>query len=450
MTKSCNRTSNIRLQRLSIVQGAVLIVYKVFLDYTFGFYQALFDSKTYHLDFSLLKYLIGWVLLVVIYYLINARDEEDSAKFLLNLMLTIGIIPITVIYAFENESTVCFSCICSMFALVAYAVGYRDLKGTEIREIKEFRFYPLLYKISVVGSALVVVLLFAFFIKNDGVPSLTAMDFSKIYTVVRANYFIDNKYIGYIYTIAVLVLVPYLEGVCLERRYYFSALLLLAFLFLMFLYSGNKTTLFSILVIVGVFTVRTILKRDAAIIITLCIGLTAICASWIVTGSNRFYDILVRRVLLLPASLKFAHYDYFCNNEKLGFRGMILGKLLGVNQYTPEGIIHKETFTYAIGRMLDKDGTNCNTGVLIEGFDKFGYVGFLVIGLLLIVLLLAIRKFEKNTSHNLVLITCSYFVYSLNDGFLTGTAELSFIVLLLMALSIRISIKPSMRSHKWK
>ena len=434
--------TNKTVSKSVIIQGALLIIYKICLDYSFAYFQAIFDGKTYSVDINYFKIINAWAFLILIYFLINNSERNDSPRFMLNLIYIVALIPISTIYSFENKSAICFNGIFLMMAFVAFVVIRLDLKGKQIKEIKEFKHYRLLFCLAVIGSVATIVLIMVFIVKAKGLPQLTALDFSKIYTEVRTGEsFIDNRFIGYLYNMTVLVLIPFLFALSYSKKKILPAIILVGVLFMFFLYSGNKTTLFSVMVLFGIGFVRIISRRDTDIINCLSLGLSAGCLSWVVTGSNRIYDILIRRVLLLPASLKFSHYEYFCANDHLGVKGTLIGKLMNVNQYTTTGRVHRETFSLAIGTMLGKDGSNCNTGVLIEGFDRFGLIGFLVMGIVLIILLLAIRKFERNTSHVIALLTMSYFIYSLNDGFITATAEFPFILVLIMAIVIRMEDK---------
>lgn len=425
-----------------IIQGALLIFYKICLDYSFAYFQALFDGKTYSVDVNYLKILNAWAFLILIYCLINNSDRNDSPRFMLNLIFVVGLIPISTIYSFENRSAICFNGIFIMMALVSFAVMRMDLRGKQIKEIRDFKHYRLLLWLAVIGSCGIIALIVAYLVMQRGLPHLTALDFSKIYTEVRSGgSVIQNRFLGYLYNMTVLVLIPFLFALSYNKKKIIPGIILVGVLFILFLYSGNKTTLFSVLVLMGIGFVKLISKRDTDIINCLSLGLSAGCLSWVFTGSNRIYDILIRRVLLLPASLKFSHYEYFCVNEQLSLKGTLIGKLMNINQYTTTGRVHQETFSLAIGTMIGKDGSNCNTGVLIEGFDRFGLPGFLIMAVVLIVLLLAIRKFERNTSHVIALLTMSYFVYSLNDGFITATAEFPFILILIMAVVIRMENK---------
>jgi len=426
------------IDRRVVVQGLLVLIYKVILDYSFAYYLIPFDSGTYNDGFDGIKYCNAWIAVGLIYLCINRLQRNDVAQLMLNIMNIVSFIPLSTVYAFEGFDALCFNMVFFSFGAVAIIVDGIMPKGLRIQEFDRLRSSSVAYRISVMTSAILIVVLFGFVYIENGFPRLNALDFSQIYKTVRADLFLENKYARYLYKLVVLIVAPYLVAVFHEKKMYGGVAVLSCALFLLFLYSGDKTTLFSIGVFLGIIFISKCSPHDSSLISILASGFSAVCLSWVATGKYIIYSYLVRRVLFVPAHLKFVHYEYFLNNEKLGLSGTVLNKMLGLSQYNSSGRLFDESYTSAIGRMIGKPGTACNTGVLIEGFDRFGLVGFLIMGLLVVLLLLALRRFENYTTHSVAVLSTAYFFYSLNDSFLLGSDEFAFMTI--MALSLLVGL----------
>ena len=418
------------------IQLALMLIYKVILEYSYCSYLIAFNSTIYEYDFSILRYINGAFVILALFIVIT-NTEQDACRFLLYLHYIIAIIPLTVLYEFSGKDVIAYNCMVFMFFLVAYIVLRVKPEGKQFLFMKKLPFYKMFYVATIIGIIVAIIIVLSYTTVKNGMPELTALDFRKIYTLVRSDYFITNKYVGYLFTIVMVVGIPLLYSFSFTNKRYIICLFLMGIVFILFLYSGNKTALFSIAVFVGISILYSIFRNDDAIIKTLYCLLSLVAVSWIVTGKYLPYSFLIRRVLLVPADMKFAHYEYFLNNEKIGIKGTILGKIVGINNYQNTGYLFPDDANHAIGRMLGFQNTNCNTGVLIEGYDKFGYFGFAIFLCLLIVMFLAIRKIENNNGHLETLLITTYFVYSLNDGYLMGSNELSFLVILILSIMLR-------------
>ena len=129
------------------------------------------------------------------------------------------------------------------------------------------------------------------------------------------------------------------------------------------------------------------------------------------------YDLFVRRVLFVPAILKFYHYDYFLTHPYLGLYGAIP---TAINLNIPEYHTLVQ-YQHEIGKIYyDNVNNNANTGYFIEGFARFGYMGLTLSGALLALILKQIDGFQRRNGYSLTICFFLYPIYTLADGQIIG------------------------------
>ena len=126
------------------------------------------------------------------------------------------------------------------------------------------------------------------------------------------------------------------------------------------------------------------------------------------------FNIVMRRILMVPANLKFIYYDYFTTYEKLGLYGIFPRFLLEVSsRYSTV------PYTFDISAIyFNKPLMNSNTGYLAEGYMRFGYIGMFLEAFILGWIFQMMDSFQKRTGYALTIGFFTYAVFSLNDAHL--------------------------------
>ena len=252
--------------------------------------------------------------------------------------------------------------------------------------------------------------------RNNGFPTLIALDIYDVYELRSSSLFKISKYMKYILSNSVTVILPFLLSEFLLKKKYLKSIFVVLLQLLLYLYTGHKTILFSIPFILTTYFIskRKNLYFDFFNFICLSLSLLVLIAKKYVIFQN-FFDLICRRSLLTTAYNKFAYYKFFFNNPKIGFAGMFPRWLISIkNPY--EG-------RFTIGQLVSADAynissMNANTGFLAEGYMRFGYIGILINFLVLVLLFKLMDSSQKSLSYEFEIIFLIYFVFTLSDSHL--------------------------------
>lgn len=161
------------------------------------------------------------------------------------------------------------------------------------------------------------------------------------------------------------------------------------------------------------------------------IGLFFSYLTYIIIGNLTIPSLFIRRLLFVPARIKFNYYDFFSKNKMLYFSEGLIGKILGIS--SPYEI----NAANLIGYLYDGNiGTWANTGYLADAYANMGVFGMLIISLLLVVIFLIINSFSTKINKEVVVGLSVFSILSLNDGALLTTIFTGGLLLLLVILFI--------------
>lgn len=380
-----------------------------------GYYLILIkDVNTYKLDFNIWKYMNGFVWCVILFLGIRHGRKRVSG-FMLYLTYLIQIIPITVIYEFANENAVYYNMICVSFLLCELLCGWGGIK-TEYISIRK------LSKLMIITCAAALIMLVLYIYKENGLPTLIALDIDKVYELRVSSLFQINKYASYLLNWMMAVIVPFLIAKTLNSKQYIKSGMLCCTALIIYLYTGHKSYLFSLplVIICTVWARRRNFYKE--IFITSCTAFFMLvmgaCFSPVYRLKFEYiYSLLGRRVMMVSANNKFAYYDYFTKNPKMGLGGIFPRWLINIPNYY-ENI----NYTHLISDIYyGKPDMRSNTGFIAEGYMRFGYAGIVIIFILLAILLIMIDKMQKRAGYIFTIGAFCYPVFMLTDTHLFDT-----------------------------
>lgn len=402
MRNDLQKLKEIKVSKKSVLFLLWLLGYKIALELG---YMLILNNKVeyFQSDFNEWKYIVGTVWVVILFW--NIRHEERSvSSFLLNLHLVIGIIPITVIYALCNENPIYYNVLCFSYLLAEEIVKQKQrIMASPLSRIARIP------KLILFGSVIAVLGLMIYVFLTNGPPPMTALDVLDVYELRGEDYFIRNEYINYLYQWIMAVLLPFMMAYFLVKKKNFPVLFCVVIALVFYLYSGNKTNLFVIPLVIGAYLFAKYKDTNYRFygFLTLGITMTAI----LVPLTDLPFSLFVRRTLVIPANLKFLYYDFFSNNPKLGFAGTLWGSKLGaVYPYDKRiGYIISEKY-FGLPEM------NSNTGFFAEGFSRFGLPGVVAALILFSFLLILLDGMQKRTGYTFAVTMSVYPIFTLNDG----------------------------------
>lgn len=387
----------------------LMLVYKFSVDY--GFWAILtIKIPTFTLNFSMSKYIIGFLWCIVLFCGIDHVGHKASS-FFLYLILNLQIIPITTIFALRDENFFYYNAICICFLLSELFVRCIkfDCKLQANKAVSQF----------VIGGMglLAIFLMITIYIKN-GFPSLVALNIYDVYILRSENALNIGKYAGYVLAWVSMFFVPFLLAKSIYRRKYGITIAVSIFQIVIYLYTGHKTYLFAVIlcVICSIWAKSSDFYYSFYKTYSIGIaGLTVLAIFCPVLNKiwTEIYSLLIRRVLIVPANLKFVHYDYFSTHPKMGIYGAVPEALVFD---VPEYYTHV-SFPFEIGRLyFDSPNMSADTGAFAEGYMRFGYMGIFLIFLMCTLILKQIDKLQKRTCYTLAISLFVFPIYSLSEN----------------------------------
>ena len=406
--------------------------YLLFLVLTLCYYAAMNASYLlalagkrdyFYADPDPVKAVVGGAVITVIFILTDNFTRRASI-FLFDLFFYMTFIPMSSVYACCDFDTAFYIPVAVLTAACAVFLSKGEDHGKMRTEMM-----PEIGSLAVTISAVIIlaVILISFYVV--GLPELTALDIDKVYALRFENNYITNKYFGYVLRWTTNVIIPFLLAVTLCRRNAPGSAALLIAGVLIYLYTGHKTILFSLPMTVGIFLIANFKDANSIFFMLYSFGMTCINALGIIRY-NTLYSLLVRRVLMIPAFLKFEYYRFFKDHTRVGLGGTLWGSALGQAMPYERGIGHTIS-TY----FFNNDAMNANTGFLAEGYYRLGMAGLVLAMVLFVMVLKCCDLMERRTSYVFTLTTCAYSIYTLNDGMLIDSLIFGpFTVLMLIML----------------
>lgn len=384
-----------------------MLLYKFFMDLGYLYLTRVSD---YILAFNPLKYAAGLLWCIVLFLAIR-HTERKASTFFLYFIFLFQIVPITSVYAMKDESSSYYHLLCLSFLLCELAVSY-----TGDRPIFR-RTFPVSRAMTLAFTAAALLLLVYLVLKN-GAPKWSLLDTSTVYEYRTSGALQLSKYMGYLLDWTTKVFLPFALAKTLTDRRYLPAAALGVLQILIYLYTGHKTFLFSVpFILLGSLWAR---RKNCyrELFLTGCAGFSilTLLANFTEPGSPWYYlfSVFVRRVMVLPAQLKFQYFDYFTSHPKLGIYGILPTWILKVPSYYED-----VGYTYDIAAIYyNKPEMNANTGFFAEGYMRFGCIGIILLPLLLALLLKQMDRFQDRAGY---ILTISIFIYPiqlLSDGHL--------------------------------
>ena len=394
-----------------------MLLFRMFMD--LAYWKTLAGLDIYpEVEFRPIKYAISILWCVILFFGIR-HTEKKASTFLLYVVYISQIIPISTIYGLCNENSLYYHLLCLAFLVCEVLVGWT-------RDSAVLKRNAYISKVMYFGFGIAIILVVFEVIQKNGMPSLTALNIFRVYELRGSGEFQISKYMNYLMRWSVSFLIPLFLAHTLQLRKYGWALCLCGMQGLLYLYSGHKTMLFAIplVIICSLWSKREKFYQE---IVTLCyVGFIVLCilsviapllraySSGAYTIAVRSYSTLCRRVLIDPALAKFHYFEYFSTRPLMWLGGAIPRWLIDIpNPY--------ETIDYQheIGGLYwGSYETNAGTGFLAEGYFRFGFIGIFLILIIFAQILKWIDHLQDRIGYGLAVSIFVYLIYSLADGHL--------------------------------
>lgn len=386
------------VKRRSLKTLAVMLIYKGMLDYTYlVLISDLFSYMGMEKDVNVFKITVSYFLLIIL-WLFTPTGTYKVFDIFVNIQLLLMLIPMLTIYGAVDGDTQyllmvlgCYviQCLCCMIHKEHAAVSV----NTANMEINNF--------LLLAAAAVVCICILIF-----GIPSLTALNITRVYEV-RAEYAIQFP-LNYLVSWCTKVIIPLGFILSIEDKKYGKAFLYGALQLILYLSFAHKTYLFLLLLAGAVWFVCKRKWLYQALYAVFPVGVIGSVLIYRGIGNILAISYFTRRVLIVPAFLKFKYYEYYSVHPKAYFYNSIIGKIFGLESQ------YEKSIAARIGAYLGSPDVMANTGYLGEGYAQGGYFVLIIMSLCFVVVC-KMCQLKKNVNMNIFLTMFVLWFYTLND-----------------------------------
>lgn len=410
-------------------------------------------AGSYGIDFVFWKEfpaLVGFLAVTLLHA--HFEPKQYFVKITVHTLYVLYFIPLNCAFSLNNCSFGFFLLSSLYFALLILAVFFlsRFLED----KLNNLRPSHLSQKKSLSGDkmiALFCLVLCCIFILYklcyNGLSFSVSMDSEDVYGN-RAEYqsFLDSisgTFLSYLITLIrhpINYLAPFYLLVCLLRKRYVGAGISLLTIFASYAISASKSSLLFIPIVLAVWLLyRLKLHRHFNRIFDLGIlALLVLCVSeHLLLKSDRFYTLILRRQMYLPAWLNTMYYEYFMENGPVWWsqNTFLLQNLLpDVYDLSPLTIISNEFFQGQV--------PSPNTGLFAEAVMHAGVLGVLIYPILLSIMLILSGKILKHHSAPVQLFLAAKLAINLSNVPITRTDFVLSYILFMAALLLLPFLSP--------
>jgi len=347
-------------------------------------------------------------------------DNLRLSSVFINMQFAFMVVPMTSIYGLSTQSSFFMLLISTMHVMQSILFRIKtNIPRIKIDNQNSSKIFKIFLFILIIFTLLIA-------IKANGVPNLDALNFNLTY-VIRES--IKEPFpINYTATWIAKVICPFFIALYYYKKRYLMMIPFIIIEFIFFLIFTHKTYLFvSIMVLVVMFAH----KRGRFIEkMYVFLGVAALTTTliYLFKGSQMLVTMFPRRVLYVPAILKFQYYDFFSVNPKVFFADGIIGKLLGVD--SP----YQRSVGYTIAYEFFGVESMANTGYWGDAYANMGVLGVILFSIVLVLIVKYIEINTNNLNISFVISSTFFSFYILNDGalltnLLTGGQFLLMIML---------------------
>jgi hypothetical protein len=328
------------------------------------------------------------------------------------------ILPMFTIYALTNEHSIFFFLTGFVFSLECILL--KLLPNIKIMKIKNSK-----YALLILLTAITVFVYFSM-LKANGKPSLKALDLTKVYEV--RNRAVYPFLMSYLVNWQAKVINPFLITTSYIHKNKKLFLLSIFLQVLLYLMTAHKSYL---LIPVAILFVVKIMKWDFLKISSLSafLGSAGLLIIYGAFNSITLPSLFLRRLLFIPAQLKFYYYDFFSKNDLLYFSQGAIGKIFGLKYPYDMSSAHM------IGEIYyNNPQTAANTGYIADAYANMGIPGMIIITILFVFILVLIDSLGSKIGKELTVGLAIFPIMTLNDGALLTTLLTGGLLFLLVIL----------------
>lgn len=386
------------------------VVYIVYVSPIYSHMGAKYEPNMYYFFIS---YIIFFILIVI-----APKNQDRPSNQLAQLLFLTTMVPLLSVFWLTGQSYKY-----TLFVFLCFIILFILLRIPRIIKIpllkKETNFTPKIINVAFFTS---IVLLGLFILKFGGIDS-RAFSFETVYdlrseAVYSGIWVYLVNWLGKLF-IPLCMVIFFLD----KKRILFILSCLMQFI--LYLSTGHKTFILSILLLSGLTYILSRGKWKSGLPKVYTIMIMGAAILYKLTDKLMIIAIVPLRQLIIPALISFAHYDFFSVNQKLYFSEGLIGRLFGIE--SPYQIPSK----YLVS--LSTLEGSANTGFLADAYDNGGLMVMLLFTLIFAMILLFVDSISMDSKNKLKYTALMiYPIIILNDMALLTTILTSGLGLLLV------------------
>lgn len=398
--------------------------FRVILDLSYIYFVYPLYKTDFPYNPTAFKLIISYIILYVL-VIITPKTNEKVSHMILQLHLFLIFIPLLSIYSVGDQSTtyVLFASVC--YFLQAFIISH--VKTPTIRRFRSERFTS---EIIVVMLMVVTIVSYSYLFMTQRI-NFSVVDFRNVYEV-REELEIGGGIIPYLLSWQYRIFNPLLlMNFAIKKKHkYFIFIVLLQIIFYLFL--PFKEIFFSLFVVLFAYMIYK-LNKNFSYIYSRILSFLWVFSVLIFVGLRMIMPLSIMvRTFFEPAKIKFQHFVFFSQHEKLFFSEGLIGKIIGIHYPydVPSGFV---VYRYFNGTA----SSNSNTGYIASAYSNAGFIGMIIMTLIFIFILLLIDSLIKGIDPKIGFAVLIYPMVILNDGdLLTSllTGGLAILILILYYL----------------
>ena len=346
----------------------------------------------YVADFSPDNFILASLLVAASAALLPKR--EDGAALFAWLVLFLFLVPIAAVFACSDRDA-----LLPLGSFAAFLAAAGLVLGSPLRVHRSCpRDIDRLLRSDTINLVLLLMIVFsvamlALAVVTQGPPTLEALDLDKVYDI-RGQSTMGSG-MSALMQLASLMFVPLVIIVFLCRDQRLAALAMSGLQLLFYLSTANKAWILIVVLIWGLYLVTRFSVKPLPLLVLLTAGVAAATVlTWVFPERClAAYSLLVRRLLILPAILRFDYFAFFQDHPTVGLQGTLPGMFL-----PDERAYGDVDYQVQISQMTwgSLHSTHANTGLFGGEFANFGLGAFVAIVINLMVLLAFFRVSPRN------------------------------------------------------
>jgi len=400
-----------------------LFFYKIVLDLSYYFITfKVGDYVKFELHLNNVKLVESFFLLFIIFFFVP-KSKEKLSNIMVWLLLFLSYVPILTLFALMDRPRAYMYAVTGFWLLVFLLL--LKIPRIYIPSIKKSQSKIIRYLIFFSLGLTVFLMIYKYLGLSFSFDLTKVYEIRKVYTEMRI------PLAGYLFNWSAYIINPIFFAFFLIKRKWIPVVLIVLLQIFLFSVTGNKTFLFAIpfvLVLMWIITQRNPLAYIAMGLIAMI--LLGMFSYWLIDDAW-IYFLFTRRTLLLPAQLSFFYYDFFSKNGPtfLSQHHIFRDFINYPYHLSPPHLVGEVYF--------NRPQMGANNGIYADAYMNFGYAGFVLWGILLVIILKIVDSFSKNKDMRITVAAIAMPVIILGEsalltGLLTHGILLSLILLYLL------------------